>query len=403
MAARSSDRLLVARMGIWYVNWAFKGKRHFVSTRVKVGEIGDKVRAREWRDRYCDQVRRAHDRDPEGLWRELKRALEAVAPEVQRELRDRWIRELQDGAAVRRLAWDEVWTAWERSPLRGRAGGETLDNYAVAFRRWVAWAAARGLAGLQDVREGNAAEYAADLWADGVAPGTYNAHIAVLRSVWRVVGMIVGVSGNPWEAVGRQEKRREGRRALTADEMRRVLVAAGDLRDLFALGAYTGMRLGDAVGLRWRDVDLDGSMIEITPSKTARTGRKVRIPIHPHLAMILAGRRRAGGEWVFAELEGYQGNRDAVSKRVQAVFEAAGIVTREAPGEHRKRAIVRVGYHSLRHSFVSLCAAAGVPQSAIMDMVGHGSPAMTAAYTHADDALRRRAIDALPDMAGGAA
>jgi hypothetical protein len=38
-----------------------------------------------------------------------------------------------------------------------------------------------------------------------------------------------------------------------------------------------------------------------------------------------------------------------------------------------------------------------------MDMVGHGSPAMTAAYTHADDALRRRAIDALPDMAGGAA
>ena len=50
----------------------------------------------------------------------------------------------------------------------------------------------------------------------------------------------------------------------------------------------------------------------------------------------------------------------------------------------------------LRHSLVSLCDANHVPQVAIMELVGHGSPAMTALYSHAGDEQKMKAISALP-------
>ena len=69
----------------------------------------------------------------------------------------------------------------------------------------------------------------------------------------------------------------------------------------------------------------------------------------------------------------------------------------DAP-ETSRRAVVEVGFHSLRHSFVSLCAANRVPQVAIQDLVGHGSPAMTALYSHADFQQKQDAINGLPTM-----
>ncbi|NLX12514.1 MAG: tyrosine-type recombinase/integrase [Phycisphaerales bacterium] len=87
------------------------------------------------------------------------------------------------------------------------------------------------------------------------------------------------------------------------------------------------------------------------------------------------------------------------SKQFQKFLEDCGIVTSEPGGPHRRKVIVRKGFHSLRHSFVSLCAANRVPQVAIQELVGHGSPAMTALYSHADFEQKKDAINGLPAMA----
>ena len=84
--------------------------------------------------------------------------------------------------------------------------------------------------------------------------------------------------------------------------------------------------------------------------------------------------------------------------KCKAFFGQCGIKTTEKATGQRKKAIVRVGFHSLRHSFVSLCAANNVPQVAIMELVGHGSPAMTRLYSHAGSEEKARAIAALPAM-----
>ena len=86
-----------------------------------------------------------------------------------------------------------------------------------------------------------------------------------------------------------------------------------------------------------------------------------------------------------------------MSKKIQKHFRNCGIETNEnAENGQRKNRIARVGFYSLRHSFVSLCAASGVSQVAIQDLVGHGSPAMIAVYSHSNDEQKASAIATLP-------
>lgn len=61
-----------------------------------------------------------------------------------------------------------------------------------------------------------------------------------------------------------------------------------------------------------------------------------------------------------------------------------------------KRAVVEVGFHSLRHSFVSLCREANAPLSVVESIVGHSNPAMTRHYTHVSELVASQAVAALP-------
>jgi integrase len=112
-------------------------------------------------------------------------------------------------------------------------------------------------------------------------------------------------------------------------------------------------------------------------------------------------RKTAGGnQFLFPqEREAYLENASNLTKEIQKFFESCGLKTNEkSDSVHRKRAIVRVGFHSLRHSFVSLCAKAGAPQHVVQKLVGHGSPAMTEHYTHLDSEQKQKAIANLPDI-----
>ena len=68
-----------------------------------------------------------------------------------------------------------------------------------------------------------------------------------------------------------------------------------------------------------------------------------------------------------------------------------------------KRAVIEVGFHSLRHSFVSLCRESNAPLSVVESIVGHASPAMTRHYTHVGQLAASNAIAALPGVMGDAA
>jgi integrase len=158
-----------------------------------------------------------------------------------------------------------------------------------------------------------------------------------------------------------------------------------DLRDLFTLLAWTGLRLVDAVCLRWGAVDFKRNVITLAPQKTARReGKQVHIPMFPAVAELL-NRRQEGhvlnpAGCVFSDLHAaYQHEPASLSKRITSAFETAGMKTTEQR-EGRARGVVVFGAHSLRHYFVTVATAAGMPAAMIKSITGHTTDAMLEHY-----------------------
>ena len=400
---------LQKRPGGWCVQWMHDGVRHFAPVENEQGERPkDKKEARAMSDAMLR---------PFTLQSSAERAAALAA-------RADTIR----AAAAALNPPPRLVEAWglfaamnpgRRRTLRGReikANTDTLllyEGYAAAMVRWMT----RNYPDAQrisDVTGEMADAYMGQLEKAGTCPGTRNKHRDFLQTLWHV---IAPGAPNPWQGISRGEADQETRRVLTLAELRTLLASAtGELRPMFFLGTFTGLRWGDVCTLRWGEVDLDAKVIRRIPNKVKRRGRNalVRVGIPPVLEQVLREHRTAG-EYVMpdaAQAYGKPTARAQLSRKVMAHFRACGIrTTREGTGtvmvagetgkarrKHTgKRAVVEVGFHSLRHTYVTLHAERGTPAAMIQKNVGHANPAMTEHYLHVqDDAARKMAL-ALPD------
>jgi integrase len=190
------------------------------------------------------------------------------------------------------------------------------------------------------------------------------------------------------------------------------------------LGTFTGLRLGDCCTLKWGEVDLDRQLIRRVPQKTSSRKQKpvlIGIPaaLHAKLTETPASKRKGYVVPRYAKLYTYQ-NADGkptkqpdISDEIQKhLRDRCGIqIHKEGTGykkvpdptgrheyiwEHTgKRAVVEVGFHSLRHTYVSLHAERGTPQAVVQAIVGHGNPSMTAHYTHIGEDTARQVAGVL--------
>lgn len=334
---------------------------------------------------------------------------------------------------------DNTWDAFVRSRNRPDPGPATLHQYLLQYNRFAAWVKAHHpeIVELRDVTTVVADEYADELAASGVSANTFNKHIRLLMLIFRVLKKRARLRDNHWDDIQRKKEEQNTRRELTSEELEKVIgSAAGEMRTLFALGIYTGLRLGDCATLRWAEVDLNRGIIIRVPRKTGR-GRAtpVHVPIHATLAGILRGIRRMPslpsgasreedrtkpsaslGDYVLPDTAGkYLVRSDRVTDHIQSHFEKCGIRTHR-PGTGKKRvqakgarfksvgqrAVVEVGFHSLRHTFVSLCREANAPLAVVEAIVGHSNPAMTRHYTHVGELAASQAVAALPVIGSNA-
>lgn len=310
-------------------------------------------------------------------------------------------------AAHPALSIPAAWGAYEKSGLRPDSGARTLSDYEGYYSGLAEWLKENrpDYSELREVTQADAEDYAAELKAKRSA-GTYNKRIVFFRCMWRVLleCEAAKLTRNPWEKIQKREVITHSRRELTVEELARVCSAVdGEMRLLFALGLYTGLRLGDCALLDWGAVDLVRGRITVIPRKTARHahGRQTLIPIHATLAAMLSeipqGKRRG---YVMPETaDMYMREPSMVTNRVQRVFRDCGIRTQTEQGKGRK-ALTDVGFHSLRHTFVSLSANAGAPLAIVQAIVGHSNPAMTRHYFHEQEGALVSAVAALPDVTG---
>ena len=188
-----------------------------------------------------------------------------------------------------------------------------------------------------------------------------------------------------------------GRRELTNNELNDVLfTSCGELKRLFWIGYYTGLRLGDCCTLRWVEVDLEAGVIRRIQRKIKRRTEPVIIGISPSLSRLLAEAEKKTGYVCPTYAQRYLKSRSEqtnISREIQAFFAGCGIETNADVGNSRRA--VDVGFHSLRHTYATVHAKKGTHQSVIQDNMGHNSPAMTEHYQHVSEETARRAAAVL--------
>jgi integrase len=194
----------------------------------------------------------------------------------------------------------------------------------------------------------------------------------------------------------------ESRVPLSVEELRRVCgSAAGELRTLLAVGVFTGLRLGDCCTLTWSDhIRLEDNRLI---RRTAKRGNTVAFPLHPALRAILEEIPTAARHgYVMPDLAAkYSKGASDVSGLVTKHFRTCGLETVRPAGSAlapRCRGVSVRGFHALRHTFITLCAQAGVPQGAIAEWIGH-TEAVSRLYAHwGDRDTDERILRALPTL-----
>jgi len=322
------------------------------------------------------------------------------------------------------LTIDQTWQTYVVSPNRTDCGERTLSDYEGYFKRFRDWLAKTHpkIQALRDVTEDVTSLYAQNLSSAGLGAGSYNKHRDFLKTLFDNLRKEARMSGvNPWVDIKRKKAIQVSRRELTVDELRTVCgTAKGELCTLFAIGIYSGLRLGDCATLRWAEVDMTRGLILRIPNKAARRNQTpVRIPIHATLREILSTTPPSERQdYVLPEFAAlYMHAPERLTLKIQAHFASCMVrTTKRGTGPDSaekdsggnpiagtaKRAVVEVGFHSLRHTFVSLCRAANAPLSVVESIVGHSNPAMTRHYTHTSEAAAGAAVAALPDITGQA-
>lgn len=381
----------------YYARWQHDGKDYLRST-----QETDRKKALEKLNLMVAEHRGELELDDIGG--KFLKLLYELPADQQSKVRQEWARRILSGQQ-NKLEISAGWSTWLANANREyEPKASTLAGYEAIWRRFAEWADSRGLTHLHVVQPADAEAYGADLWASGLSSATFNAHIKFLRSAFHALELTAGITSNPWARLKTKQKTHgEGRRNLTMEELQTVMGRAqGNLRLMLAIGVLTGLRLADVVNLQWKCLDLERGLASVTPKKTERYGKVVELPLRAELISLLREhRQRIDGEFLFPrERVEHAQNAANLTSVIQQFFESCGIQTNEAATHgHRRRAIVRVGFHSLRHSFVSLCAKAGAPIHVVQKLVGHGNPLLTTdVYTHLDAEQKRAAVDLMPDV-----
>ncbi len=351
------------------------------------------VRGVTWRVKYVDadgrQVMETVGREPDWDEKKAERALGARLAEVERGMRK-----------PKRRTFDDLADEFEAVALEARPRKKsTVIDYRATLRNHL-----RPVFGEHDLaRLSQSPEtferYAADKIAGGLSPKTVRNHLVLAGLMFRMARRWRWVSENPLDLVDKPTAG-EGETetvdaAAIADLLAAYRVLERDAEDderfwfeaarrMTVVALSTGLRRGELLGLRWRDVDLLERAVsvrqqfvrsEITSPKS-KAGRRT-VPLGPVAAQALeeqyqASPHRADDSIVFS----HPALGTPLDPSKLTTFARKALTKANVPESFRP-------WHGMRHTALTETAAAGVPGMFVQAKAGHAHGSTTERYLHA--------------------
>lgn len=255
-------------------------------------------------------------------------------------------------------------------------------------------------------------EFMDTLYDDELADATVLHHMAIIRSVFNraattvVEDVVVFPDQSPIEHVdlpqiGNQNQRE---RFLSKEEAKLLLTATlekaeqakaahhrkcwQDLHDAIQLSLNTGMRLGEIQRVEWHDINFYGKLLTVRMlSNTQKPGGS--IPLNSvALDMLMRRKEQSDGALIFPPLAGGK-KRENISHQFKAIVDELEL-NKFATAKSQ-----RIVFHSLRHTFASWLAIAGVDIYRIKTLMRHKTINMTMRYAHLSPDLSQGAVELL--------
>lgn len=220
--------------------------------------------------------------------------------------------------------------------------------------------------------------YIQQIAAQGYAQRTVKAHLALLHMVFQFAILQGHLLQNPADHIPVPKGLKVSRRGLPEeDDVQKIQNGLTHPFGLFAyLLLYTGLRRGEALALRFEDIDRPAKMIHVSRSvyfdvntpvlkETKTAAGTLPVPLLSPLAKALPNRRKG---FVFASPTGDPLSQTMFRRRWDAYKKAVGLTATP---------------HQLRHLYATMLAEAGLDEWETKEIIGHASISTTRnIYTH---------------------
>ena len=293
----------------------------------------------------------------------------------------------------------------------------TLTNYQIVFRRA---SATLGAYKMTEITPVIMRSYITDLQANGVserngAPLSYNTigkHYNVLHTFFEAAVDDEVIEFSPMQRMKKPKAKKDeiqtDAKSLSLEESRRLISCLKDepimWRALIMFYLDSGCRRGEAVAMRWEDIDLKTGRIDIKGNAqyTVEKGKYVTTPksgkgrtvfLNAPVLAVLKEWKREQAKWllsmglphtgfVFTQDDGTMLNPNAPTKYLSKFGQKYGF-----PGLHP---------HTLRHTMATIQIARGADIVSVSKKLGHAAPSITLnVYSHANQEAQMRANQVL--------
>lgn len=197
-------------------------------------------------------------------------------------------------------------------------------------------------------------------------------------------------------------------RALSAEEARAFLAAAreSDHYALYVLALTTGMREGELLGLRWRDVNLEDRWLSVvqqaqriggewtfTAPKTKSGRRRLALPA---VAVTALREQRARVATLLLRAPAWEDHDLVFPNQVGRPIEKQNLMRRSFKPLLAKAGLPDIRFHDLRHSAATIMLGMGEHPRVVQERLGHATVAVTLdIYSHVTQTLQEEAAERL--------